>query len=764
MNGSTTPTATTKTTTPSDVILTFLQEILEAWRKEQYHNVATKCLDLLKRKKTLKDLHLTGSLQRILLQAYLQLDAFDKVLEWSASQKGMDIASTTATNTKAYDDLVLYARYRTEDYANVVKEIDSSHSTSTTTTTTIQQHLKAQSQFHLQQPHEMVQTYQNSQMVVDNVDVLTNVMASVVSFQCLPMVRYNDDNNNETDEWIQQATKILLQDQRYDDITSTTVDLAFNLGIFQFLTDPESSRKNWLHMARDMHDHDDNEENDDDAVETALSWSRHFWYKDLEDVRYEVATGSSSTSGFDALSGPQSVAKFNQALWNRNLNQLPSQPHPKWNRLQRQIYWYNRAILQLQAQQYVECRESCQSLRKTIYADNATTKSSSSHNTKKKKNKGGGGSGIATTTATTASPSSSNPSDLWWETRIDVVLAHGWLAQSKSNDAWTKLDERLDTLKGAKSCFTIDHAMAHVLLHRHVMEQGGASTKSSSSSQSQLLKVLHSLPESIKACPAVQLTMNDLQSRVGNVSETKAPPKTLWEQADILFGQGQYQAACNLYKDALADNISIKDDELIMDSQLRYMQALALTGQNEASQSLWQSLQSGLDDVDTSLPSSLPDGNALEQKALPRTSSTGNVGSSLNRNLVTNGGLLGGESGPQETGKPSRDKILRYRARKREEYLKKLESKGLYNPDRPVNPNPERWIPKHERSRSRNKGRINNNNNASNNRSAQGGGSQLDAQRLDAAARRAGKAPLSTGPSSANIKVSTDGKKGGRRR
>ena len=117
----------------------------------------------------------------------------------------------------------------------------------------------------------------------------------------------------------------------------------------------------------------------------------------------------------------------------------------------------------------------------------------------------------------------------------------------------------------------------------------------------------------------------------------------------------------------------------------------------------------------------------------------------------------------------SRVKILRRRTVKRMVYLKELESKGNYNPDRPTKPDPERWIPKHERSRSSrggnrggNRGGGRNNNKGLN--SAQGGGSKLDADRLDAAARRAGRTPASSGPSSANLKVSSGGRKGGRRR
>jgi tetratricopeptide (TPR) repeat protein len=766
MNGSNTNTNNAPTL-PSDVILTFLQEILEAWTKEQYQIVATKCQQLLKRKKTLKDLKLTLPIQRILLQAFIHQDAFDKVLEWSASQESDKAVNIT---TKNYNDLILYARYRAEDYSTVIKQIDSSPSSATMST--IQHHLKAQSHFHLDQPHQMSQTYQHNNMCMDDVGVLTNVMASIISLQCIPTVRYfNDDNQEESEQWFNQATTILSKQQHDDNDDTTTIDLAYNLGLFQFLTDPRSCSKNWLYMAQDLHDDDHDEDKNGDALQTTLTWSLHFWYKDLDDVQYVVPTGTN----FDALSVPQSVAKCNQALLDETLTKLPSQPHTKWNRLQCQIYWYNRAILQLQAQQFIECRESCQSLRKATYTDMAMTKITS--NNKKKKNKGsggvgggvsgGGGGGTTATTPTSpsssSSSSSSNPLDLWWEARIDVVLAYVLLAQSKPNDASAKLDNRLETLKRAKSCFTIDHAMAHVMLHRHVVEQRGSSTniksKATSSSQSHLWKVLQSLPESIKACPAVQLTMDDLQSRVGNVSESRTPPKTIWEQADILYGQGRYEAACNMYKDALSDdnnnNNNNKDVETMMDSQLRYVQALAMTGQAEASQSLWKSLQSGLDDENITLPSSLPDGHVLEQKALPRT---GSAGSTLHRNLIANGVIA--EVKDPQADKRSRDKILRYRARKRDIYLKKLESKGLYNPDRPVDPNPERWIPKHERSRARSKGR---NNNAVN-RSAQGGGSLSDTQRLDAAARRTGKVQALTGPSSANIQVSTDGKKGGRRK
>ena len=164
-----------------------------------------------------------------------------------------------------------------------------------------------------------------------------------------------------------------------------------------------------------------------------------------------------------------------------------------------------------------------------------------------------------------------------------------------------------------------------------------------------------------------------------------------------------------------------------------------------------------MEEKNTPATAPLPDGGALENKSLPRGTS------SISKKLVaTSNAAANGDNA--DADKPSREKILRHRARKREAYLKELEAKGQYNPDRPTKPDPERWIPKHERSRSSRGGNRGGRNNNKGLNSAQGGGSQLDAQRLDAFARRAGKIPASSGPSSANLKVSSGGRKGGGRR
>ncbi|KAL3916009.1 MAG: hypothetical protein SGILL_005371, partial [Bacillariaceae sp.] len=436
---------------------------------------------------------------------------------------------------------------------------------------------------------------------------------------------------------------------------------------------------------------------------------------------------------------------------------FPPKPHPKWNALQIRLYWYNRAILQLRSKKYVECQESCQSLRKTLLfsGSSGSTSHGGGGGKKKKKNKSASG----TDRAASQSNNNASAADLWWESRVDVLLAHVLLAQSKQKDAVTKLTEQLESLQkcsSESSCFTIDHAITHVSLHLFRIQYNNATKKADY--QKGLVKVLQDLPQSIRALPGAYYTLGDLEAMVDSSSSSSTngkskAPKTPREEADVLFEQGAYEEACKLYKDALPSEAS--DDEAVTDSQLKYVQALAMTGETEASQTLWESLESTVEESTTS--TMLPDGEALEGKALPR-SSGGAARSSLNKNLIASGADLN-DGGKDDA--PSRDKILRHRARKREAYLKELEAKGEYNPDRPTKPNPERWIPKYERSRARNKNHRSGNNNQ--HRSAQGGVSERDAQRLDAAARKAGKVPASSGPSTANMKVSSGGRAGRRR-
>ncbi len=720
------------TAKPSDIILKFLQEIVDSWTNKNYKRAAEQCVALLKRRKTIENLGMTVPLQRILMQSYLLQDQYEKVLEWD---KTVSSSSTVpAPKRDGYEDLVLYARYRTGDYAGVSKQAAAAKQTADQSNAIVFSNLQAQSDFHLNHTQGGLNVYlqmlDDGSITEDDIEskmeVLTNALALIASSGCTPMV---DENDESIQFWLEEAEAMLLQDD--DGVDSMFTDLASNLGCIRVLTDPskaraEGSDESWLEEAADT-----GEDNKGTSEETNLQWSKHFWYTDMDDVQYEVPTKANE------LTATESIAKVNQSLLDENLAKLPPQPHSKWNLLQVRMYWYDRSILQLKAGKFVECQDSCQSLKKTL------SSASASKGRGKKKNND------------TAAPTTLSPQAMWWEARADVVLAYAQQGLSKYKDAAARLSDRFNVLKVADASVAVDHALAHVQLHQFVLEQQQQKGKKDRQKQQRdLLSLLKSLPESIQSRPATQLTMDDLQEAVNSGSsssnKTQSAPKSPLEEADMLFGDGRYEEACKLYETALSGS----DD---FDSQLRYVQALAMSGQHVASQDLWQSLESTVKDETSLASASLPNGSALENKALPRTTTT-SARSSLSKKLAA-------ATDDDESDKPSREKILRRRTVRREVYLKDLESKGNYNPDRPTKPDPERWIPKHERSRrggNRNRGGGRNNNKGLN--SAQGGGSKLDADRLDAAARRAGKTQASSGPSSANLKVSSGGRKGGRRR
>ncbi len=105
---------------------------------------------------------------------------------------------------------------------------------------------------------------------------------------------------------------------------------------------------------------------------------------------------------------------------------------------------------------------------------------------------------------------------------------------------------------------------------------------------------------------------------------------------------------------------------------------------------------------------------------------------------------------------------MRRRAKKREAYLEKLQKEGRYNPDKPSKPDPERWIPKNQRSYNR-RGRRGRNKFVGAQGGGTGFGADKDAAKLDAAARAAAKAQgldLTGGqPSTAHLAVSSAGRR-----
>jgi signal recognition particle subunit SRP72 len=119
--------------------------------------------------------------------------------------------------------------------------------------------------------------------------------------------------------------------------------------------------------------------------------------------------------------------------------------------------------------------------------------------------------------------------------------------------------------------------------------------------------------------------------------------------------------------------------------------------------------------------------------------------------------------------KRNHEAVLRRREKKRQDYLEKLQQEGKYNPDRPLKPDPERWLPKSQRSYNK-RGRRGRSQFIGAQGIGSGAGADKDAAKLDAAARAAAKAQgidlNGQTRSTAHLAVSSNGNTGksGRRR
>eukprot|EP00594_Rhizosolenia_setigera_P013194 CAMPEP_0178960818 /NCGR_PEP_ID=MMETSP0789-20121207/13207_1 /TAXON_ID=3005 /ORGANISM="Rhizosolenia setigera, Strain CCMP 1694" /LENGTH=740 /DNA_ID=CAMNT_0020644273 /DNA_START=46 /DNA_END=2268 /DNA_ORIENTATION=+ len=147
-------------------------------------------------------------------------------------------------------------------------------------------------------------------------------------------------------------------------------------------------------------------------------------------------------------------------------------------------------------------------------------------------------------------------------------------------------------------------------------------------------------------------------------------------------------------------------------------------------------------------------GEELEISPIPWTTS-GNVRRNMNQSK------RGGSNAHQKKSK-NHECVLRQRAKKREAYLQKLQEEGKYNPAKPTKPDPERWIPKKERShfKGRRKNRRFGAGTSHQGISNTAGAAELE-KKLDARARASGA--TETGASTAHISVSGSGGKKGRR-
>ena len=436
--------------------------------------------------------------------------------------------------------------------------------------------------------------------------------------------------------------------------SSTNSDYLYNLATYQILTGNTHIGQGMLQQAR--------EQCQDEADMATIDVQLHEW---------SMLFNGRNPQALETKNLPPAVSAVHHA--NQATASLKAPPPAHWTTLQQRLYYYKRAILQFQAQQYKECKETCQLLQKSL----ATSK----HNA--------------------PPPACSPQEEAWWRARITVLEAHVLNQQNKS--AVKLLEDTMETLQSMESSSVLDHAVAYLQLHLFQIQHEEPSPQDT-------IDMLQSLPESIQRSKAVTATLVSLYQQLGDTEKATQLLSQGGDMADYYMSIGEYEQAVELL-------------EAEGNDPAKLVVALSYTNPERAQQ-LWTELniedEEGLN------------GEELEAMDLPRFKSKKTAAA---------------PSTESSTTKRSKESILKQRARKRDKYLQQHNIPPTQKPD------PERWLPKYERSYYKRRGRHG--------RGAQGGASTKEAAKLDVAARASGQHDV--GPSTAHMGVSS-GKRSGRRR
>mmetsp|Transcript_46350 Transcript_46350/g.98295 ORF Transcript_46350/g.98295 Transcript_46350/m.98295 type:complete len:910 (+) Transcript_46350:81-2810(+) len=463
---------------------------------------------------------------------------------------------------------------------------------------------------------------------------------------------------------------------------------------------------------------------------------------------------------------------------------------------QARVALFNRALLFAKMGNTAVCLEALGMLRASLLASYHGDDNKDSGD----KEKGGGGAGLSpkraggkkkkgvtgvcvgnagTRDVPTAKPASW-AEGVAWSARADFLESElrrsspdGKSSEDIVNDAITKLDIALkqpnagDEVSGA-----LVFAKSQLLLHRAVANnpEGLKAT---------FIEALESLPPPVRFCPGTTVMLASLHASSNNDAGAEDLMSSLGDDAPSRLALAEFLVERGRHKDAVELLRGIIEEDASTEAKAFLVKALSYidpSGAEEHVGLLQEAMGAGGGRKEL-------DGEALESMEIPRFAKKalgggGGVeggGFSKVRKMITATGGSKRGSNPGEQKKKNRESTLRKRAKRREAYLSRLQSEGRYDPTKtPLpKPDPERWIPKSQRSYNR-RGRGGRGRHKSN-VGAQGGGTgagmERDAARLDVAARVAEAKSGDGGsgkPSTANIKVSSSGKsrkgKGGRRR
>jgi signal recognition particle subunit SRP72 len=525
---------------------------------------------------------------------------------------------------------------------------------------------------------------------------------------------------------------------------------------------------------------------------------------ELAPIRADIATAqqllgdrqSASRTYFELIKSDdpalQFVARHNLAVLSSSTNpsaaakQMPDlsdeSVSSKLTPAQLRTILFNRALLALANKKHDDARKALAALKTAVVGDGA----------KKARRKGAGASAAAALArqVPSAPPARKNVDVALWSSQVALVESELLRAERKTGEAAAALQAAIDDLetverplkKGSSEIEAVQFGIAALALHKLEVERQSALQLQAESSEeddddeeeeggaSSLfdpIELLSNLPEAIKTRPAILGALSSLYDQAGqhkkcteiidmlSSSVISSGGSSDVQSAKIKSSQyiktGRYEDAVETIRTVLDGNADLSE-EMHMELTARLVQALSYVNPTEA-QELVSSLEGGGASI-------LLDGDELESRETPRLGKGSGVPVSANT-----GGGTGGESVEKNA---KRQAILHRRSRKREAYLQKLEDEGRYNPDKPSKPDPERWIPKAQRSYNR-RGRRGRQRFVGAQGGGTGAGAERDAAKLDAAARAAAKREgIAFGPSTvstAHMEVASGStrRKGGRR-
>lgn len=419
---------------------------------------------------------------------------------------------------------------------------------------------------------------------------------------------------------------------------------------------------------------------------------------------------------------------------------------------------FNRALLLAKMGNTTGCTEALEVLRASLLVSYHGDNSTANKNIFGKKGKGKKKSTPATEDDVPTARPCSDAEIAAWKAQADWLESElVRISESKDKDsaeiidsAIANLDKAINTSGGTEGLGALSYTKSQLLLHKAVLANADSAAPG-------IIDTIESLPLPVLSCPGTKVTLASLYGSSNDDAKAEQLLSDLVDDialAEFRLERGQYQQAVELLESILDEQGS----DAPMEVRAMLVKALSYTDPAQA------------EEVAQSLTDSIPvelDGEELESMEIPRFAKrTGDSSSKVRKTIAATGGGKG-RMRVGERKKKNRDAVLRKRAKQREAYLSKLEADGRYDPKQSPQPDPERWIPKSQRSYNR-RGRRGRNKGVGAQGGGAGAGMEKDAAMLDIAARAAGNNTFTSGPSTANVKVNSSGGvrkgKGGRRR